>query len=182
MSDMCVALLRGINVGGKNKLPMKALVALFEDLGCTGVSTYIQSGNVVFQADGRTAADLAEAAREAIADRFRYDVPVVLRSAVELRHVVEGNPFLSEDPDPRHLHVGFLAEAPDLPEVESLDPARSSIDRFAVVDAEVYLHVPGGMGRTKLTTDFFERRLGTVMTARNWRTVMKLVEMADSAR
>jgi uncharacterized protein (DUF1697 family) len=178
MGDTYVALLRGINVGGKNKLPMKELVALFEDIGCDEVRTYIQSGNVVFRTGVDRVSEVQDAVCEAIAARFGYRIPVLLRTAQELGNVVATNPFLVESPDPKHLHVGFLADTPSAERVQSLDPRRSDVDRFAVLGAEVYLHVPGGMGRTKLTTDYFDRRLGKVMTVRNWRSVQALLEMA----
>lgn len=178
MKRQHIALMRGINVGGKNKLPMQELAAIFEEAGCVSVRTYIQSGNVVFEADQELVDELAEDVPRRIQGRFGLLVPVVLRTADALRRIVARNPFVGEDTDPKHLHVGFLAEAPGAEAVASLDPVRSNVDSFAVLDAEVYLHVPGGMGRTKLTTDWFDRRLGTVMTVRNWRTVNALVEMA----
>lgn len=172
-----VALLRGINVGGKNRMPMKGLAELFEDLGCQAVRTYIQSGNVVFEADVQAAASVRTEASKRIAERFGHQVPVVVRTAEELRTARDRNPFLSQAVDPKHLHVGFLADEPGMDAIASLDEARSDVDRFTVLGREVYLHVPGGMGRTKLTTDYFDRRLGTVMTVRNWRTINTLLEM-----
>jgi len=174
-----VALLRGINVGGKHKLPMKELAGLFEAAGCSRVRTYIQSGNVVFDTPASATKLSAEVERR-IRERFGFEVPVVLRTAGAMRAVASANPFLGEGADEAHLHVGFLADRPTPEAVASLDPARSEIDSFRVVGSEVYLHTPGGMGRTKLTTDWFDRRLGTTMTVRNWRTVNKLIEMAAS--
>jgi uncharacterized protein (DUF1697 family) len=180
MSETHVALMRGINVGGKNKLPMKDLAALFEEVGCRQVLTYIQSGNVVFDADTTTAERSRTHVPELLAERFGYRVPVVLRTARELRAAAARHPFLDEADDAKHLHVGFLADAPSAEAVETLDPARSAGDSFAVLGREVFLHVPGGMARTKLTTDYFDRRLGTVMTVRNWRTVTTLIEMTQN--
>ncbi|MGD8870700.1 MAG: DUF1697 domain-containing protein [Gemmatimonadota bacterium] len=178
MGQTYVALMRGINVGGKNKLPMKQLTAMFEDLGCTDVRTYIQSGNVVFGAEP----DLAESVPVEIPRRIDsdlgYSVPVVLRSAADLRAAVDRHPFVDAAEDTKHLHVGFLADAPTDDQIAKLDPARSDVDSFDVIGREVHLHVPGGMGRTKLTTGYFDRRLDTVMTVRNWRTVNRLLEMA----
>jgi uncharacterized protein (DUF1697 family) len=172
MSDIHVALLRGINVGGKNRVPMKRLAALFEKAGCCDVRTYIQSGNVVFSADSALAARHGTEVPALIADEFGYRVPVVLRSAAELREAAERNPFVAVADDPKHLQVGFRTEAPGDEAIASLDPARSVVDAFKVIGRVVYLHVPGGMGRTKLTTDYFDRGLQTVMTVRNWRTVI----------
>lgn len=172
-----VALLRGINVGGKRRLPMKELVGLFEDVGALEVRTYIQSGNVVFAPGSTSVAELQSELERAIEARFGFDVPVVMRTVEALREAVSHNPFVATGADPRHLHMGFLADAPTDGAVASLDPARSDVDSFRVLGAEVHLHVPGGMGRTKLTTDWFDRRLGTTMTVRNWRTVHKLIEI-----
>jgi uncharacterized protein (DUF1697 family) len=174
-----IALLRGINVGGRNKLLMKDLVGLCEDAGCRDVRTYIQSGNVVFAADAELAAGIKTELPRRIADRFGHRVPTVVRTAEEFRKAAGSHPFVAGATDPKHLHVGFLAEAPSTQAIASLDPARSSVDSFEVIGGEVFFHVPGGMARTKLTTDYFDRRLGTVMTVRNWRTVNKLLEMVD---
>ena len=175
-SSAHVALLRGINVGGKNKLPMADLRALFEALGCRSVATYIQSGNVVFAARAAVAKGLAARAAAALADRFGLKVPVVLRSAAELRDASRGNPF-ADDGD--SLHVGFLADAPDPARLARLDPDRGKPDVFRVVGREVYLRFPGGVARSKLTAAYFDATLGTTITMRNWRTVTALVEMVE---
>jgi uncharacterized protein (DUF1697 family) len=179
MDETYVALMRGINVGGRNTLPMKRLAALFTETGCTRVRTYIQSGNVVFEADPELARRLPTEIPRRIDAECGFTVPVLLRTAAELRAIVERHPFTDRAEDTKHLHVGFLADEPTGVQVDSLNPARSDVDEFRVEGSEVYLHVPGGMGRTKLTTDYFDRRLGTVMTVRNWRTVNALLEMAE---
>lgn len=177
---MHVALLRGVNVGGKNRLPMKELAALFEAAGCTGVRTYIQSGNVVFRADARTAKGLAGTVEAAITRRFGFTAPVVLRRADALDAVLHRNPFLAEGVDPVALHVAFLAEPPAAARVKALDPQRSPPDRFAVRGAEVYLCCPNGMGRSKLTTAWLDASLATTSTVRNWNTVRTLAEWAQN--
>jgi uncharacterized protein (DUF1697 family) len=179
MTDTHVALLRGINVGGHNKLPMKDLAAVFTDLGCDDVRTYIQSGNVVFTARTDLAAEIPVQVPAAIEDRFSLKVPVMTRSAVELRDAARANPFLAEDLDPKTLAVAFLAEVPDPARVARLDPDRSPPDRFAVVGREVYLHLPNGVARSKLTNAYLDSTLATISTARNLRTVSKLLEMAE---
>lgn len=175
-----VALLRGINLGGNNRLAMRDLVALFSTAGCTDVMTYIQSGNVVFRAPAAVTAALAGAIQTGIEREFGLRVPVVLRSADELERVVRDNPFLGRDADTDALHVMFLAAAPAPAAVASLDPQRSPGDEFAVVGREVYLRCPRGLAGTKLGNDYFDRRLATISTGRNWRTVLKLVEMAGA--
>ena len=171
-----VALLRGLNVGGKNRLPMGKLAAVFEAEGCTGVTTYIQSGNVVFSTE-RAAADLSRALSDRLLTAHSMDVPVVLRSGEELVAVARANPFLRRGADPGALHVAFLSTEPDPVGVARLDPDRAPPDELIVTGSEVYLHLPNGVGRTKLTNAYLDRCLGVVSTARNWRTVLALAEM-----
>ena len=173
-----VALLRGINVGGRNKLPMKELAAMFADVGCSDVRTYIQSGNVVFQLGPATGEDVPALISESILSRFGYQVPVVTRTAVELREVVEANPFVQAGAEADKLHVMFLAGVPDAGDVQGLAPDRSPGDEFAVLGREVYLHCPNGFASTKLTNAYFESKLSTTSTTRNWRTVLRLLDMA----
>ena len=172
-----VALLRGINLGGRNKLPMRDLSAMFVEAGCTAVRTYIQSGNVVFDAPPELAARLPDVIAARIAGEFGYRTPVVQRTAAQMREVVTGNPFLSAGADPATLHVLFLAAPPDPQRTAALDPDRSPPDRFAVRGPDVFLHLPGGAARTKLTNDYFDAKLGTVSTGRNWRTVTTLLDL-----
>ncbi len=175
-----VALLRGINLGSANRLAMKDLVGLFEKAGCVDVKTYIQSGNLVFCSSAAVAKRIAEQIRADIERRFGMRVPVVLRTAEELRAVVRDNPFLAAGADEDKCHVMFLAEKPDKKACASLDPQRSPPDAFVVKGREVYLFLPNGMARTKLSNGYFDSKLATVSTARNWRTVMKLVEMIEA--
>lgn len=175
-----VALLRGINVGGNNKLPMADLAAIFTDLGATNVRTYIQSGNVLFEAPARAASALPGAATAAIEARLGLRVPIVMRSASEFAAALEGNPFVERDTDTDHLYVAFLATAPSEARTAALDPARFSPDAFEVRGREIYLHFPNGAGRSKLTNDYFDRTLATTSTIRNWRTVEALASMLEA--
>ena len=167
-----VALLRGVNVGGKNKLPMAQLRASFESLGCAEVRTYIQSGNVVFVSP--TPVDAASLERMVESD-FGIAATVVLRTAGELRRVVRSNPYASADPST--LHVGFFARKPSAAAVAALDGVSYLPDAFEVLGAELYLHLPNGMGRSKLPA-YLDRRLQVPVTVRNWKTVNKLLELA----
>jgi uncharacterized protein (DUF1697 family) len=173
-----VALLRGINVGGKNLLPMKDLAALFESAGCGDVRTYIQSGNVLFAAKPALAGRISALVTKAIARDFGFSVPVVTRSADELRRVAGANPFLRSGVDLAALHVAFLLDEPSAERVAGLDPKRSPPDEFRVLGREIYLRCPTGMAKTKLTNAYFDSKLATVSTARNWNTVNKLIELA----
>jgi uncharacterized protein (DUF1697 family) len=176
--DRSIALLRGINVGGRNRLPMKDLREIFREIGCEDVRTYIQSGNVVYRPSAPVADSVSTAVSEALVDRFEIQVPVVVRTASELDRIVKANPFLESTPDTHPLHVGFLLERPDPDRVENLDPDRSPPDEFVVAGAEVYLRLPNGVGRSKLTSRYFDTRLRTTITIRNWRTVVTLLDMA----
>ena len=172
-----IALLRGVNLGGKNRLPMKDLATMFTDAGCGSVATYIQSGNVVFEAKAALVRLLPALIEKAIADRFGYRVPVMTRTGAELVRIVRGNPFLRSGADPRTLHVAFLGAAPAAARVKALDPGRSSPDAFAVRGREIFLHCPNGFGRTKLTNAYFDSKLGTTSTVRNWKTVETLLDL-----
>lgn len=169
-----VALLRGVNVGGKNVLPMKDLAALCVAEGCSDVRTFIQSGNVVFSADPTAAESLPARLADAIERGFGFRSPVVLRTAEDLAAVPANNPF----PDTDHVHVVFLADRPDPAAVSALDPDRSPGDQFAVVGRDVYAWLPNGVGRSKLTNTWLDKQLSTVSTIRNWRTVLSLIDLA----
>ena len=176
-----VALLRGINVGGKNRLPMKDLAAMFVDLGCDDVRTYIQSGNVLFRMSPTLGEDISSLISSSILSRFGYRVPVATRSAQDLQEIEQANPFLEAGAETDKLHIAFLADLPDSAHVESLDPNRSPSDEFAVLGREIYLHCPHGLARSKLANNYFDSRLSTTSTMRNWRTVLKLLELATAA-
>ncbi len=177
MAGKHVALLRGINVGGKNKLPMKDLVAIFEKLGCAEVKTYIQSGNVVFAAPAALAKGLPAKLASAIKKALGLQVPVVLRSAAEFRKAAAKHPLAGPGLDEKTLGIMFLADKPSAAQAKKLDPERSPGDRFKLVGRDLYMSYPNGSARSKLTNAYFDSVLETVSTARNWRTVGKLVEM-----
>jgi uncharacterized protein (DUF1697 family) len=171
MAERFAALLRGVNVGGTGKVPMTELVALFESLGHREVESYIQSGNVVFASAEADPGGVASALEAAIADRFGLETRVLLRRHGELLGIRDASPF--EDA----VHVVFLVSAPDAAAVAALDHDRSPGDRLEVAGREVYLSLASGAGRTKLTLDWLERRLGVAGTQRNWNTLVRLVEL-----
>ena len=193
-----VALLRGINVGGRNAVAMPALRVVFESLGHERVTTYIQSGNVCFTsapagatagvggdppgqgaASGRAGVaspvDLAAEIELAMLQAFGLGVRVVLRTRTELARLAAVNPFLDSEAGRAKIHVFFLAAMPTPEGLAKLDPDRFPPDAFAVVGREIFVHYPNGAGRSRLTLDYFERRLGTHGTARNWNTVNELL-------
>lgn len=180
VNNVNVALLRGINVGGKNRLPMKELAAMFEDAGCVNVQTYIQSGNVLFQSEPALAEQIPGLVSSAVLSRFGFQVPIMTRTARQLADVVRSNPFVAAGADQDKLHVVFLAHRPNDAGLGCLDPNRSPGDEFAASGGHVYLHCPNGLARTRLTNSYFDSRLSTTSTTRNWRTTTKLLEMAEA--
>lgn len=176
---MYVALLRGINVGGNRKLPMADLREIFRAAGATDVATYIQSGNVLFNAGGTAVEAIVSGVEAGIVDRFGFEVPLVVRSRDEMRAIVERHPY-SELLDVKNAcHVVFLRRDPVDP--ARLDPDWARPDRFTVHGRDVYLALVGGVAGTKLTNAYFDRATGTVSTARNWRTVTTLLDMMEAA-
>lgn len=171
-----VALLRAVNVGGRTNVSMTDVRRIFADAGAREVTTYAQSGNVVFDADD--AAAVTRAAERALTELLGGEATIVLRSGAELARVVRDNPFAADASEPKQLHVAFLAEPPDPALVEAIDPDRGGADRFHAAGREVYLYFPNGYGRTKIPAGYFERALRVPATARNWRTVTKLAELA----
>lgn len=174
-----IALLRGINVGGKNVLPMKDLRALFIAAGCSEVKTHIQSGNVVATAPPAVGRNLSDTIRAAILRRFGLRVPVVMRTAEDFRAVTTRNPFLNAGADTDGLHVGFLGDTPTPDCLAALDSHRSPPDEFVVRGRDVYFRFPNGVARSKLTNLYFDSKLATTITVRNWRTVLALVAMSS---
>lgn len=156
---------------------MKDLAALFDTAGCSNVRTYIQSGNVVFSASPAVVKRVPALIAAAISRKFGFDSPVIVRSTSEMRAIATHNPFVGVEPNPALMHVVFLADAPTKTAVASLDPKRSPPDRFVVRGRDIYLHVPNGAGRSKLTAAYFDSTLKTISSARNWNTVLALLEM-----
>jgi uncharacterized protein (DUF1697 family) len=177
MSATYLALLRGINLGPKNKIPMPDLAEVFTKAGCKEVRTYIQSGNVIFEATPKVSARLPQVIAKEIQRRFGYMVPVMLRTTRDMRDLVHENPFFKEGAAEDILHVMFLADPPKPDGVKSLDPDRSPPNRFTVRGKEIYLLFPAGFARSKLTSSYFDSKLGTIGTVRSWRTVTKLLEL-----
>jgi uncharacterized protein (DUF1697 family) len=167
-----VALLRGVNVSGSRKVPMSDLQKLFEALGHSDVRTYIQSGNVAFTAKAATPAPVRAAIEHSLETHFGFGVTVLLRTRAELAAIVKRNPYGDE------AYVTFLEEPADTKRVKAIDPAPFAPDEFVVHGREVFLRCPNGYGRTKINNTFFERKLATKATTRNWRTVTTLYEWA----
>lgn len=172
-----IVLLRGVNVGGRNKLPMAALREALEDAAMREVATYVQSGNVVLDSDAKPGA-LADRVAGAIADRFELDVGVVVRTRAELAKVVAHDPLGDVAEQPKLYQVTFCAAHPGKDAVAKLADVAVEGERVVARGREVYAWLPHGVGRSKLAAKLGSQGLGTVATARNWTTVTKLLEIA----
>ena len=176
-----IAILRGINVGGKRKLPMAELRALFAEIGYEDIQTYIQSGNVIFSTQEIHLESIAQSISEKIKERFEYDVPVIVRTIEEWKEVISLNSFLkTEDTDIEKLHLTFLAETPDSDHLEKIKSYDYSPDQFKIIGKHVFLSCEIPYHKTKLTNNFFESKLKVSATTRNWKTVLKLAELAGA--
>jgi uncharacterized protein (DUF1697 family) len=175
-----IALLRGINVSGQKPVKMTELKALFESLGFHSVETYIQSGNVVFKSGDINDIVLAVAKIEsAIEKKYDFVVPVILRNAEDLKNIIAGNSYANSGTcDLKYLHVTFLNSQPEKDNIEYALKGDYSPNTFYITGREIYLHCPGGYGKTKLNNNFFESKLKVKATTRNWNTVNVLYEMA----
>ncbi|MCW3081874.1 DUF1697 domain-containing protein [Segetibacter sp.] len=177
-----ITILRGINVGGHHKIEMAGLKAMFEKLGFETVTTYIQSGNVIFNAAPKASSvDLSNTIRRAIVETYGFEVPVIIRTLTELEKAITANPFLNEaDVDEEKLHLTFLADVADKDKIDKISHLNFAPDRFIIIEKEIYLYCPLGYGITKLSNNFFENKLKLTATTRNWRTVNKLLDLANT--
>lgn len=173
-----VCLLRGINVGGNNKLPMKELRSLLEVLGLENVKSYIQSGNVVFQSDRTDKATLSKEISAAIEKDHGFAPAILLLEQSELDAAMAANPFPQAVNEPKSLHLFFLEPAPADPDLTALEELKKETEEFELINKVFYLHAPEGIGRSKLA-ERFGRGWKIDITARNWRTVCKIKEMVD---
>ncbi|HET9730420.1 MAG TPA: DUF1697 domain-containing protein, partial [Acidimicrobiia bacterium] len=170
-----VALLRAVNVGG-TWISIAELRKLFESLGARNVASYVQSGNFVFSLPKPDPKFLAKVEARITRDSG-HSVAVLIRTRAQLRNIGSSIPFTAKDP--KTLHVTFLRDRPTAAAVHALTALVHAPDELEVVGREVFLHLPAGYGRTKLNNAVVERKLGTVATTRNWRTVRALIELLD---
>ena len=173
-----IALLRGINVGGNNPLPMKSLVALLESLGLENVSTYIQSGNAVFQAKRKPPKTLAAKIRRAIGEAHGFEPEVLVLGADAFGAAMDENPFPKATSEPKTLHVSFLETQRKNPDLDAIKAARAKTEHYVLTERAFYLHAPDGIARSRLAARA-ESWLGVRATARNWRSVEAIWKLAS---
>ena len=175
-----ISMLRGINVGGARKILMKDLKALYEELGFQKVITYIQSGNVIFQAvDQMTDLQASEKIRKTIFQKYVFDVPCLVRTVDEMQRIIRINPlFGNKEVNIEKLHVTFLEEVPQQGYLSSIKRFDYSPDQFVIIGKDVFVYCPNGYGRSKINNEFFESQFKVTASTRNWRTVNTLADIA----
>jgi uncharacterized protein (DUF1697 family) len=174
-----IVLLRGINLGPRNRIAMPELREALEEAGFDDVQTYVQSGNVVLSSSG-SAADVARNVELQISKRFELDIDVVVRTRAQLAKVVERNPLAKVANNPKRYQVSFLSAKPSAAVMRKLEEAAAEKERVVLIGREIYAWHPEGVGRSRLWTLLAGRGLGVTATARNWTTVTKLLELASS--
>ena len=176
-----ISILRGINVSGQKKILMAELKSLYESLKFKDVITYIQSGNVLFKTS-KQLSDIALAAKieKAICKKYGFEVPVIIRSKDEIKRIISDNALLKKNNiDEKRCYVTFLSEIPAKKNIESIKSDNYLPDQFIISGKEIYLYIPVSYGETKLSNNFFEKKLKVTATTRNWNTVKKLSELAE---
>jgi uncharacterized protein (DUF1697 family) len=173
-----IALFRGINIGGHNILPMKELVTLLQELDLHNITTYIQSGNVIFQSKAHLTAKLAGHISSEIQKRYGFEPKILLLEKKDLVRAVQGNPFPEAASKPETLCAIFLFTAPSQPDLGKMAEIKIKSERFALVGKVFYLHAPDGFGRSKLAANV-ERLLGVETTGRNWKTLCRLLSIVN---
>lgn len=174
--DKYIALLRGINVGGKNILPMKELVPIIESMGARDVSTYIQSGNVVFTSAIAQREHWCEKLTQKVQELKGFSPQLLLLSKADLNRAIENNPFPVDDP--KSLHFFFLAQDPVRDKLVELEKIKVDTERYHLKERIFYLYTPDGFGRSKLA-ERVEKILGVPTTARNWNSIVKLAQLSE---
>ncbi|MFA6768682.1 MAG: DUF1697 domain-containing protein [Parabacteroides sp.] len=172
-----IALLRGINVSGQRRITMDALTKMFVELNLNNVQTYLQSGNVVFQANETDSKKLEHRISFSIKENFGIDVPVLVLSADTLKSILENCPF--EKSKEAMLYITFLYDTPNSIDKQSIECRKSANEEIVFFEKAIYLYCPNGYGRTKLNNNFLENFLKVKATTRNWKTVNELLRIAS---
>ena len=175
-------MIRGINVSGQKKIKMDELRKMYEDIGFKKVTSYIQSGNVLFEDKSKNQNELAKRIEKKISEHFGYDVSLFVLTPDELKSIRKLNPFVKrKDVDVRRLYVSILLNKPDSALVEKLIVVNFEPDEFVINDKTIYLYCPVSYGNSKLSNNYFENKLKVIATTRNWNTVNELIRLADDS-
>ena len=176
-----ISFLRGVNMTGHNSIKMTDLSVLLIKMGLKDAETYIQSGNVIFSEVGNIPPSaLSINMEQAIVERFSYVIPVMIRTKEELAGLYASNPFLEEpDFNPARMAVIFLHDEPSDNQIKKVADINYPPDKFKIIGKEIFIYCPNGFGRTKLYTNFFEKKMGVTGTARNWKTITTILRIAE---
>src|SRR5450759_4758284 len=176
-----ISFLRGVNMTGHNSIKMKDLSELYISLGLNDSETYIQNGNVISRCNAEMpVSSLSEKIEAAILERFNYTIPVMIRTVQDMKDLFISNPFLPEENfEPSKMAVIFLHEAPSDDQIQKVADINYPPDKFKIIGREIYIYCPNGFGRTKLYTNFFEKKISVAGTARNWETITTKLNIAE---
>lgn len=174
-----IAILRGINVSGQKIIKMAELRDHLSSLGFNNLTTYIQSGNIVFQSKPEENSTLEDKIHQRIQEVYGFDVPVIVRSFKEWKSIVDKFPFSIDECDITRLGFTFLKNKPTYIPIEEINKFKANNDELVFEDKEIYLHIPDGFGKSKLTVNVIERKLKVSATTRNWKTTIKLLAIAE---
>lgn len=176
-----ISILRGINVSGHKLIKMDALRKSYEKLGFRNVTTYVQSGNVIFTERKTEPDKLEQKISRQIKKDFGFEVPVIVLTVDKLNQIIDNNPFLkAADTDPIFLHVTFLSSKPNHYDRKTIEDRKQNGEEIHFSDSAVYLYCPHGYGRSKLSNNFLETKLKVRATTRNWKTTNELLKLAAS--
>ncbi len=175
-----IALLRGINVGGKRKILMADLKIIFEKMGFTDIKTYLQSGNVIFNSTQKyDKLEITKSIEKELENSFGFSVAVIVKTPEELKAAVVNNPFYQKNLEViSHLYLTFLKEEPAEENKKSLEIYNQQKDSFVLDRENIFIHCTGKYHESQLTNNFFEKKLKVVATSRNWKTVLQLYELS----
>jgi uncharacterized protein (DUF1697 family) len=179
-STSYIALLRGINVGPNNRVPMQTLRELIEGIGGSQVRTHLQSGNAVFTHERRDPLRLAADLEQALSTELGLAIAVLVRTGADLRRVVDANPFPMEKVNGSRFVVVFLSGPVPLDRLAAIDPAAYAPDEFSPGETEIYAHFPDSIRDSELAALFTDRKLGLTASSRNWNTVTKLLALTEA--
>lgn len=178
--NIYIALLRGINVGGHNRIKMADLRTLLQSMGFANIQTHLASGNVIFETHKNSEKKLAMEISAEIETHHGFKTDILILSLEEIQLAVLANPFPQATNQPKSLHFNFLSSKPKSPDLQKLDMLKKDSEQYKLINKVFYLHAPEGIGRSKLAAGC-EKAIGVPMTGRNWRTVQNILELAENA-
>jgi uncharacterized protein (DUF1697 family) len=180
MMGIYIAMLRGINVGGKRIIKMEVLKKIFSDLEFQNIQTYIQSGNIIFQSKSTKIDELQEKISSEILKTLFFEVPVIVKDKREFDEIILNNPFLKDKTKKEeYFHISFLSKRPNIQFIEQLKIGVNQTEEFQIINQAIYLFCPNGYSNSKLTNGFIENKLGVIATTRNWKTVIRIQNLSN---